>query len=87
MAKAVGERSAFHGALHLCPAGALFIGADMVNAYLDRQLRSHPFFNGERFGWGDLSVVPLVHAAAMSGNAPAEASALAGWLDRVRAPM
>jgi glutathione S-transferase len=56
-----------------------------VNAYLDRQLRSHPFSNGERVGWGDLSVVPLVHAAAMSGNAPAEGSALAGWLDRVRA--
>jgi len=31
VAKAVTERSAFHGALHLCPSGALFIGADMVN--------------------------------------------------------
>lgn len=31
MAKAVTERSVFHGALHLCPSGALFIGADMVN--------------------------------------------------------
>lgn len=56
-----------------------------VNAYLDRQLGTQPFFNGERFGWGDLSVVPLVHAAAMSGHAPAEGSGLAGWLDRVRA--
>lgn len=56
-----------------------------VNAYLDRQLGAQPFFNGERFGWGDLSVVPLVHAAAMSGSAPPDGSRLAAWLERVRA--
>lgn len=55
-----------------------------VNAYLDRELGGQPFFNGERFGWGDLSAVPLVHAAAMSGNAPAEGSALGAWIDRAR---
>jgi glutathione S-transferase len=55
-----------------------------INAYLDRQLGSHPFFNGEQFGWGDLSAVPLVHAAAMSGNGPAAGSGLAAWLDRAR---
>jgi AraC-like DNA-binding protein len=31
VAKAISERQSFHGTLHLCPAGALFIGADMVN--------------------------------------------------------
>jgi AraC-like DNA-binding protein len=31
VAKAISERQTFHGALHLCPSGALFIGADMVN--------------------------------------------------------
>lgn len=31
MAKAISERQTFHGTLHLCSAGALFIGADMVN--------------------------------------------------------
>lgn len=56
-----------------------------INAYLDRQLGAHPFFNGERFGWGDLSVVPLVHAAALSGSAPAAGSRLAAWLERARA--
>ena len=55
-----------------------------VNRYLDRQLGSAAFFNGDRFGWGDLAVVPFVHAAAMSGHAPAEGSALAAWLDRAR---
>jgi glutathione S-transferase len=56
-----------------------------VDAYLDRELGEQPFFNGAGFGWGDLSIVPLVHAAAMSGNAPAQGSRLASWLDRVRA--
>ena len=55
-----------------------------ANAYLDRQLGARPFFNGERFGWGDLAVVPLVHAAAMSGNTPAEGTHLAAWLERAR---
>jgi len=31
LAKAIGDKTPFHGALHLCPAGALFIGSDMVN--------------------------------------------------------
>ncbi len=56
-----------------------------VNAHLDRQLGGQPFFNGTRFGWGDLCAVPLVHTAAMSGHAPAEGSALARWLDQARA--
>jgi AraC-like DNA-binding protein len=31
VAKAISERQSFHGTLHLCPSGALFIGSDMVN--------------------------------------------------------
>jgi glutathione S-transferase len=56
-----------------------------VNAHLDRQLGAEPFFNGDRFGWGDVSVAPFVHAAAMSGHTPAADSRLAAWLERVRA--
>jgi len=56
-----------------------------INGYLDRQLGSHQYFNGASFGWGDLAVVPFVHAADMSGNQPATGSALAAWLERVRA--
>jgi glutathione S-transferase/RNA polymerase-associated protein len=55
-----------------------------VMAYLDRQLGKDQFFNGKEFGWGDLSVVPYVHAAAASGHAPAAGSGLAAWLDRMR---
>ncbi len=56
-----------------------------VNVYLDRQLGSDPYFNGETFGWGDLSVVPMVHAAALVGNSPAPGSGLAAWLRRAEA--
>jgi glutathione S-transferase/RNA polymerase-associated protein len=56
-----------------------------VNAFLDRQLGSREYFGGGSFGWGDLSVVPVVNAAAMTGVPPGEGSGLARWLDRVRA--
>jgi glutathione S-transferase/RNA polymerase-associated protein len=65
----------------LARAAAQVAGA---NAHLDRQLGAAPFFTGERFGWGDLAVAPYVHAAAMSGHAPPDGSALAAWLERVR---
>jgi len=55
-----------------------------ANAWLERQLGGAAWFNGDQFGWGDLSAVPVVHAAAVSGNAPPEGSKLAGWLERVR---
>ena len=55
-----------------------------ANAYLERQLGTRPYFNGERFGWGDLAVVPAVQAAAMTGTPPATGSALAGWLARLQ---
>jgi glutathione S-transferase/RNA polymerase-associated protein len=56
-----------------------------VNSYLEHQLGTRQFFNGDSFGWGDLSVAPYVHAAAFSGNAPAPDSRLGKWLERVRA--
>jgi len=56
-----------------------------LNAHLDRVLGGAEYFNGTTFGWGDLSVVPHVNAAAgVNGFAPPAGSALARWLDRVR---
>jgi len=52
-------------------------------AWLTRQLGERPWFNGEAFGWGDLSVVPYVAASAVTGNPPA--GALAAWLERALA--
>jgi glutathione S-transferase/RNA polymerase-associated protein len=56
-----------------------------ANAYLERQLDERPWFNGEAFGWGDLSVVPAVHAATFTGNPPARGSQLAQWYERATA--
>lgn len=56
-----------------------------VNAYLERHLGSAPYFNGESFGWADLSVVPMVTAAAMTGRPPTPKSRLAAWLEIVGA--
>lgn len=53
------------------------------NAYLERALGTRSYFNGDAFGWGDLAVIPAVHAAAVTGAPPAEGSALAAWLTRV----
>jgi glutathione S-transferase len=63
-------------------AGEQIAGA---NAWLERELGTREFFNGARFGWGDLAVVPPVFAAEFNGYAPAAGSALARWRDRVRA--
>ncbi|HLK12482.1 MAG TPA: glutathione S-transferase family protein [Candidatus Binatia bacterium] len=56
-----------------------------ANVWLERQLGGRPWLNGTAFGWGDLSALPAVHAAALGGNPPAPGSALAAWLERVRA--
>jgi glutathione S-transferase/RNA polymerase-associated protein len=53
-----------------------------VNAFLDRKLGNAPYFNGGDFGWGDLSVLPLVFAASFTGRPPAPGSGLAAWLER-----
>jgi len=46
-----------------------------VHTWLERQLGSRAFFNGDAFGWGDLSVVPHIQASVLNG---------AAWLARVQ---
>jgi len=55
-----------------------------VQAWLARHLGDTPWFGGAAFGWADCAVAPFVHASAVVGNAPVT-TALAEWLDRVRA--
>jgi glutathione S-transferase/RNA polymerase-associated protein len=68
------------------PAEALRTRADEQTrgmfAWLERQLGTREWFNGEAFGWGDLSVVPYVNGSVGHGNAPAEGTPLARWLAR-----
>jgi glutathione S-transferase/RNA polymerase-associated protein len=51
-------------------------------AWLEARLGDAEWFNGEAFGWGDLSVVPYAASAAAMGNRPPEGSRLAAWLAR-----
>ena len=54
-------------------------------AWLEKQLSGREWFNGERFGWGDLSVVPYVNGSVGQGNPPAKGSKLSVWLERANA--
>jgi glutathione S-transferase/RNA polymerase-associated protein len=54
-------------------------------AWLERQLGEREWFNGERFGWGDLSVAPYVNGSVGQGHPPAAGSKLAAWLSRANA--
>ena len=51
-------------------------------SWLERQLGERAWFNGETFGWGDLSVAPYVGTAISVGHAPAAGSKLAAWVER-----
>lgn len=53
-----------------------------VHAWLERELGARPYFNGENFGWGDLSVFPYLNGSAVWGLAPKSGSKLASWLAR-----
>ena len=54
-----------------------------LHAYFERELGDRPFFGGEAFGWGDLSVFPHVRSAVRFGFPPPLGSKLEGWLARV----
>jgi len=50
--------------------------------WLERELGERAWFNGDAFGWGDLSVVPYVAASMVLGTAPAPDSRLTAWFNR-----
>ena len=52
-------------------------------AWLEGQLGKRTWFNGETFGWGDLSVAPYVGGSIALGFSPAADSNLDQWFDRV----
>ena len=62
-------------------AGEQIAGA---NAWLEHRLGVGDWFNGTQFGWGDLSVFPVVNAAAFNGFPPTPGSRLADWLQRMQ---
>ena len=50
-------------------------------AWLETQLPG-PWFNGEQWGWADLSVIPFVNGAARFDILPEPGSVLSSWLQR-----
>jgi glutathione S-transferase/RNA polymerase-associated protein len=50
--------------------------------WLTRHLGEGPWFNGESFGWADISVVPYLNGAVGNGFAPERGSDLSQWLER-----
>jgi glutathione S-transferase/RNA polymerase-associated protein len=53
-------------------------------AWLEAQLGDRTWFNGESFGWGDVSVAPYVATSISFGNLPKDGSALAAWFARAQ---
>jgi glutathione S-transferase/RNA polymerase-associated protein len=70
-------------------AEAMFVAARQQTegffAWLEKQLGDREWFNGETFGWGDLSVVPYLNGSVGHGVPPANGSRLAAWLARANA--
>ena len=70
-------------------AEALFAAArrqtEGFYAWLEKELGEREWFNGEAFGWGDLSVVPYLNGSVGHGVPPAEGTKLAAWLARANA--
>lgn len=56
-----------------------------LNARLERDLEGREYFNGARFGFGDIAVYPFVNGAAAIGYKPAPGSKLETWLKATRA--
>jgi glutathione S-transferase/RNA polymerase-associated protein len=55
-----------------------------LHDWLEGQLGDRPWFNGEHFGWGDLSVAPYV-AGAVGFGIPPGAGPLSDWFARAAA--
>jgi glutathione S-transferase/RNA polymerase-associated protein len=54
-----------------------------VFKWLERELGGANYFNGESFGYGDLSVYPHVRGSVIWGNPPKAGTHLAQWVERV----
>jgi glutathione S-transferase len=52
-------------------------------AWLERQLGTREWFNGEAFGWGDIAVVPYLNGSRGHGHHAPAGTRLADWMTRV----
>ncbi len=55
-----------------------------LQAWLADRLGAADWFGGDRFGWADASVAPLINRSVHYGLAPPPGSPLARWHERIR---
>jgi glutathione S-transferase len=55
-----------------------------LNAYLERQLETRAFLNGDSFGFGDIAAYPFVNGAGALGFKCTPGSRLEAWLKTTR---
>lgn len=51
-------------------------------SWLEKQLGDREWFNGDHFGWGDLSIIPYLNGSRGFGSGVPAGSNLAAWMDR-----
>ncbi|MFO1068352.1 MAG: glutathione S-transferase family protein [Geminicoccaceae bacterium] len=56
----------------------------VLQGWLEGRLGEAPWFGGERFGWADAAVAPIVNRSVHYGLGPAAGSPLARWHARLR---
>ena len=56
---------------------------DQLQHWLESQLGDALWFNGDRFGWGDIACAPYINRSAVIGYTPPTGSKLHAWLARV----
>jgi RNA polymerase-associated protein len=56
-----------------------------MQTWLSEKLGGAPWFGGDRFGWADAAVAPMVNRSAHYGLGPDAGGALAAWHARLRA--
>jgi glutathione S-transferase len=55
-----------------------------IQAWLTEKLGAREFFNGDSFGWADLSVAPYLNRSFHTGYGTPAGSPLSRWLQRIR---
>ena len=55
---------------------------EQLQRWLDQQLGDRQWFNGDQFGWGDISVLPVLGRSTIGYGYPIATPRLAAWFDR-----
>ena len=56
----------------------------VLQKWLEEKLEEDEYFAGERFGWADCAVAPIVNRSVTYGLGPESGSKLQKWLERIK---